>query len=140
MSNEPVVKAHGIVKELGQGAGKVKALKGVSLELQPGELTLLMGPSGSGKTTLLSILGCILTPTEGTLSIAGEATEGLSPEGLADLRRRHVGFVFQSYNLFPTLNAIENVRPVSYTHLTLPRALTTASIHPDCTPSQAPVT
>ena len=110
MSNEPVVKAHGIVKELGQGAGKVKALKGVSLELQPGELTLLMGPSGSGKTTLLSILGCILTPTEGTLSIAGEATEGLSPEGLADLRRRHVGFVFQSYNLFPTLNAIENVR------------------------------
>ncbi len=110
MSNEPVVKAHGIVKELGQGAGKVKALKGVSLELQPGELTLLMGPSGSGKTTLLSILGCILTPTEGTLSIAGESTEGLSPEGLADLRRRHVGFVFQSYNLFPTLNAIENVR------------------------------
>ncbi len=110
MSNEPVVKAHGIVKELGQGAGKVRALKGVSLELQPGELTLLMGPSGSGKTTLLSILGCILTPTEGTLSVAGESTEGLSPEGLADLRRRHVGFVFQSYNLFPTLNAIENVR------------------------------
>ena len=110
MSNEPVVKAHGIVKELGQGAGKVRALKGVSLELQPGELTLLMGPSGSGKTTLLSILGCILTPTEGTLSVAGESTEGLTPEGLADLRRRHVGFVFQSYNLFPTLNAIENVR------------------------------
>jgi putative ABC transport system ATP-binding protein len=110
MTTEPVVKAHGIVKELGQGAGKVRALKGVSLELQAGELTLLMGPSGSGKTTLLSILGCILTPTEGTLSIAGEATTGLSPEGLADLRRRHVGFVFQSYNLFPTLNAIENVR------------------------------
>ena len=110
MTTKPVVKAHGIVKELGQGAGKVRALKGVSLELQPGELTLLMGPSGSGKTTLLSILGCILTPTEGSLSIAGETTEGLSPEGLADLRRRHVGFVFQSYNLFPTLNAIENVR------------------------------
>lgn len=110
MSIEPVVKADGIVKELGQGAGMVRALKGVSLDLQPGELTLLMGPSGSGKTTLLSILGCILTPTEGTLSIAGESTEGLSPEGLADLRRRHVGFVFQSYNLFPTLNALENVR------------------------------
>jgi len=110
MSVQPIVSVHGIVKELGQGAGKVRALKGVSLELNPGELTLLMGPSGSGKTTLLSILGCILTPTEGHIKIAGEATDGLSPEGLADLRRRHVGFIFQSYNLFPTLNAIENVR------------------------------
>jgi putative ABC transport system ATP-binding protein len=110
MSIQPIVKVHGIVKELGQGASKVRALKGVSLSLNPGELTLLMGPSGSGKTTLLSILGCILTPTEGRISMAGEATDGLSPEGLADLRRRHVGFVFQSYNLFPTLNAIENVR------------------------------
>ena len=110
MSLKPVVEANDIVKELGQGAGMVRALKGVSLNLNPGELTLLMGPSGSGKTTLLSILGCILTPTEGSIKIAGEATEGLDPEGLADLRRRHVGFVFQSYNLFPTLNALENVR------------------------------
>ena len=113
MSIQPVVKVEGIVKELGQGAGKVRALKGVSMTLNPGELTLLMGPSGSGKTTLLSILGCILTPTEGSVTIAGESTEGLSPEGLADLRRRHVGFVFQSYNLFATLNALENVRLVT---------------------------
>ncbi len=110
MSIEPVVEADSIVKELGQGAAMVRALKGVTLSLNPGELTLLMGPSGSGKTTLLSILGCILTPTEGTVTIAGEKTEGLSAEGLANLRRRHVGFVFQSYNLFPTLNALENVR------------------------------
>jgi putative ABC transport system ATP-binding protein len=85
-------------------------LKGVSLTLNPGELTLLMGPSGSGKTTLLSIMGCMLSPTSGSLSIAGESTDGLSPEQLAALRRRHVGFIFQSYNLFPTLSAEENVR------------------------------
>ena len=106
----PVLVARDITKELGRGAGLVKALKGVGLELFPGELTLLMGPSGSGKTTLLSILGCILAPTSGKLSIAGQQTEGLNPEALAELRRRHVGFIFQGYNLFPTLNAEENVR------------------------------
>ncbi len=76
----------------------------------PGELTLLMGPSGSGKTTLLSILGCILSPTSGEVKIAGHSTAGLGPEELAELRRKHIGFIFQSYNLFPTLNAVENVR------------------------------
>jgi putative ABC transport system ATP-binding protein len=105
-----VLEARDIVKELGHGAGKVRALKGVSLQLNVGELTLLMGPSGSGKTTLLSILGCILTPTSGTLTVAGQSTGGLKPEALAELRRRHVGFIFQSYNLFPTLTAEENVR------------------------------
>jgi putative ABC transport system ATP-binding protein len=105
-----VLEARDIVKELGHGAGKVRALKGVNLTLNAGELTLLMGPSGSGKTTLLSILGCILAPTKGTLSIAGQSTAGLSPERLADLRRRNIGFIFQSYNLFPTLSAEENVR------------------------------
>ena len=94
---------------LGCGAAEVKALKGVNLELMPGELTLLMGPSGSGKTTLLSILGCILSPTDGLADVAGHSTEGLDAEGLADLRRRHVGFVFQAYNLVPTLTALENV-------------------------------
>ena len=109
MSEQPILEAANIVKFLGTGAAEVKALKGVSLELMPGELTLLMGPSGSGKTTLLSILGCILTPTEGTLRIGPHKATGLSSEGLADLRRRHVGFVFQSYNLVPTLTAAENV-------------------------------
>ena len=109
-TNDVVLEARDIVKELGQGAGKVRALKGVNLGLNTGELTLLMGPSGSGKTTLLSILGCILTPTEGTLLVAGQPTAGLDPEELAALRRRHMGFVFQAYNLFPTLTAEENVR------------------------------
>jgi putative ABC transport system ATP-binding protein len=105
-----VLDARDIVKDLGHGAGRVRALKGVSLRLNVGELTLLMGPSGSGKTTLLSILGCILTPTAGSLSVAGRPTAGLAPEALAELRRRHIGFIFQSYNLFPTLTAEENVR------------------------------
>jgi putative ABC transport system ATP-binding protein len=108
-SGPSLLRASNIVKVLGTGAGEVRVLKGVSLELKPGELTLLMGPSGSGKTTLLSILGCILTPTSGELEIAGQSTAGLSAEGLADLRRHHVGFVFQSYNLFPTLTATQNI-------------------------------
>lgn len=110
MSRSPVLEARHIVKELGEGAGKVMALKGISLTLFPGELTLLMGPSGSGKTTLLSILGCILSPSSGSLKIAGQAADGLASESLADLRRKHVGFIFQSYNLFPTLSALDNVK------------------------------
>jgi putative ABC transport system ATP-binding protein len=105
-----VLEASGVVKVLGSGAGQVKALAGVDLALRRGELALLMGPSGSGKTTLLSILGCMMTPTEGTLSVSGRATRGLGTEALAKLRREHVGFVFQSYHLFPTLTALENVR------------------------------
>jgi putative ABC transport system ATP-binding protein len=69
-----------------------------------------MGPSGSGKTTLLSILGCMLTPTEGTVRVCGHSTDGAGPEDLALLRRKHVGFVFQSFHLFPTLSATDNVR------------------------------
>ena len=110
MKREPVLQARNVVKQLGKGAGMVTALKGVSLSLMPGELTLLMGPSGSGKTTLLSILGCIMTPTSGEVRIAGHPVAGLDAEQLATLRRDHIGFIFQSYNLFPTLTALENVR------------------------------
>ena len=109
MSQAVVLEAIDIVKELGEGAGKVLALKGVSLTLRTGELTLLMGPSGSGKTTLLSILGCILTPTSGTVRICGETLNNLDVEQLANLRRRHIGYIFQSYNLFPHKTALENV-------------------------------
>lgn len=107
---KPILVARNIKKELGKGAGRVLALRGVDMTLRPGELTLLMGPSGSGKTTLLSILGCILAPTSGTIKIANDETASLNPEELAELRRRHIGYIFQSYNLFPTLNALENVR------------------------------
>jgi len=107
---EPLLEAVNVAKDLGSGAAKVAALKGVSLALNAGELTLLMGPSGSGKTTLLSILGCMLTPTGGTVRVCGHSTAGLGPEELALLRREHVGFVFQSFHLFPALSATDNVR------------------------------
>jgi len=104
-----LLQAAGITKVFGSGAGEVRPLKGIDLQLYAGELTLLMGPSGSGKTTLLSILGCILSPTDGQLEVAGNSTTGQDAEGLANIRRRHVGFVFQGYNLFPTMTARENV-------------------------------
>jgi len=106
----PLLDADNVVKVLGSGAGRVEALRGVSLSLPGGQLTLLMGPSGSGKTTLLSILGCMLSPTSGTVRVVGKTTAGANPEQLAELRRKHVGFVFQTYHLFPTLTAEENIR------------------------------
>jgi putative ABC transport system ATP-binding protein len=108
--SEPVIEAVDVVRFLGEGAGQVQALKGVSLAVAGGELTLLMGPSGSGKTTLLSVLGCMLTPTSGTVRVGGQVTAGRGPEELAKLRREHIGFIFQSYHLFPTLTATDNVR------------------------------
>jgi putative ABC transport system ATP-binding protein len=109
---KPIVEAVDVVKVLGSGATQVEALRGVCLSVSGGELTLLMGPSGSGKTTLLSVLGCILTPTRGSVRVHGNSTEGLGSEELASIRRNNVGFVFQSYHLFPTLTAAENVRLV----------------------------
>jgi putative ABC transport system ATP-binding protein len=106
----PVIEVIDAVKFLGEGPARVHALKGVSVAVAGGELTLLMGPSGSGKTTLLSILGCMLTPSSGTVRVNGHDTEGVRPEALARLRREHIGFVFQSFHLFPTLTALDNVR------------------------------
>ncbi|MGZ3621404.1 MAG: ABC transporter ATP-binding protein [Candidatus Binataceae bacterium] len=108
--SEFIVEAKGVTKVLGRGAAQVYALKDINLSLRSGELTVLMGPSGSGKTTLLSVLGCILTPTSGTVRVCGRATEEADAEALAKLRRDHIGFVFQSYRLFPTLTATENIQ------------------------------
>ena len=107
---ETVMEAVDVVKVLGRGPSQVQALSGVSLALAGGELTLLIGPSGSGKTTLLSILGCILSPTSGTVRVCGESTAKMQPEDMARIRRNHIGFIFQSYHLFPTLTAVDNVR------------------------------
>jgi len=105
-----IIEAVNIAKILGQGAGRVKALDGINLNLRRGELVLLMGPSGCGKTTLLSVLGCMLSPTRGMVRLLGHSISQLGPEQLARLRREHVGFVFQSYHLFSTLSALDNVR------------------------------
>ncbi len=109
---QPLIEAVDVVKVLGSGAGQVQALKGISLTLQGKELTLLMGPSGSGKTTLLSVLGCMLSPTQGTVRVLGQCTQGLAAEELAEIRRKNIGFIFQSYHLFPTLNVRDNVQLV----------------------------
>ena len=106
----PMIEVRDLTKTYGTGEAAIRALDRVDLDVQAGELVLLTGPSGSGKTTLLSILGCILTPTEGALWVAKQPTAGLRPEELARLRRRHIGFIFQSYNLFETLTAEQNVR------------------------------
>jgi putative ABC transport system ATP-binding protein len=108
--NAPVIEAIDLVQFLGAGPGRVQALNGVSLSLAGGQLVLLMGPSGSGKTTLLSVLGCMLRPTAGTVLVGGRSTAGARPSELAEIRRDHVGFVFQTYHLFPTLSVADNVR------------------------------
>jgi putative ABC transport system ATP-binding protein len=107
---ETVMEAVDVVKILGRGPGQVQALRGVSLALAGGELTLLIGPSGSGKTTLLSILGCMLSPTSGTVRVCGQSTAQMQPEDMTTVRRNHIGFIFQSYHLFPTLTVQDNVR------------------------------
>jgi putative ABC transport system ATP-binding protein len=104
-----VLEASDVTKVFDEGAHKVEVLKGVSMRVAPGEVVALEGPSGSGKTTLLSIMGCILTPTGGHVSIAGERVAHDRPDSLRGVRRRSIGFVFQQYNLFPALSAVENV-------------------------------
>jgi putative ABC transport system ATP-binding protein len=104
-----VLEARQVSKTFEEGANRVEVLKGVSLAVGKGEVVALEGPSGSGKTTLLSILGCILTPTAGEVVVAGERITSDRPDVLRDVRRRSIGFVFQQYNLFPALSAVENV-------------------------------
>jgi len=103
------ISVHGVAKVFGEGTAAVRALDGVHLEVARGELVLLMGPSGSGKTTLLSVMGCILQPTSGSVRINGREVTGLGENDLPAVRLAHIGFVFQGFNLFPTLTAAENV-------------------------------
>jgi putative ABC transport system ATP-binding protein len=107
--NPSVLQVADIRKTFEEGAQKVEVLKGVSMEVAPGEVVALEGPSGSGKTTLLSIMGCILTPSSGDVRVAGLSVPQDQPARLREVRRRSIGFVFQQFNLFPALTALENV-------------------------------
>jgi putative ABC transport system ATP-binding protein len=106
---DAVVRADDVTKSFSEGSEVVPVLKGVSLAVGRGEVVALEGPSGSGKTTLLSILGCIMTPTSGRVTVDGEEVDTDRPDRLPRVRRRAIGFVFQQYNLIPALTARENV-------------------------------
>jgi putative ABC transport system ATP-binding protein len=103
------VEARAITKIYGQGRAEVRALGGVDLSVERGEMVAIMGPSGSGKSTLLHIVGALDSPTSGTIAVAGQRYDGLDDAGLTRLRRDHIGFVFQFFNLLPSLTAAENV-------------------------------
>src|SRR6266498_316051 len=105
----PVIEVRKLTKIYAHGEAAMRALDGVDLDVHPGQLVLLMGPSGSGKTTLLSIMGCILEATSGSVRIHGREIVGLPQKALPKLRLDHLGFVFQGFNLFPTLTAAQNV-------------------------------
>jgi putative ABC transport system ATP-binding protein len=115
---EPLISLKGVVKSYRRGRQTAEVLHNLDLEVQGGEFLALMGPSGSGKTTLLNLIGGLDRPTDGEVVVAGEHIDDLTGGGLAKWRSRHVGFVFQFYNLMPTLSAERNVElPLLLTHL-----------------------
>lgn len=106
------ITARGVEMVFQSGTERFQALKGIDLEVQHGDIQLLMGPSGSGKTTMLSILAGILTPTSGSVCLLGSEITSLSRDELAQFRLENIGFIFQNFNLFPALTAAENIELV----------------------------
>jgi putative ABC transport system ATP-binding protein len=103
------VETHQLVKVFGEGETEVRALDGVDFTVAPGEFVAVMGPSGSGKSTLLHVLGALESATSGTVAVGGRNYEGLDDRELTRIRRHHIGFVFQFFNLLTSLSALENV-------------------------------
>jgi putative ABC transport system ATP-binding protein len=108
-SERAVVAAHDVVRRYGDGDSAVDALRGVSVDITRGRLTAVMGPSGSGKSTLMHILAGLDRPTSGEVTVAGVEISGLDDDELTQLRRDHIGFIFQFFNLLPMLTAAENI-------------------------------
>lgn len=105
---------NGIKKHYGEGESRVEVLNGIDIEVNKGEIVVLLGPSGSGKSTLLNIIGGIDDADEGYISIDGEKTADMNEKRLTQYRRKHLGYVFQMYNLIPNLNIKENVETGAY--------------------------
>lgn len=103
-----------IKRSFGEGESKVEVLKGIDLEIEKGEFCVLLGPSGSGKSTLLNIIGGIDRADSGSISINGEKTEDMKEKAMTKYRRKHLGYIFQMYNLIPNLNIKENVEVGAY--------------------------
>src|SRR5579863_7881474 len=117
-NNDPLVSVDGVEKVFHRGSEDIHVLRDLHLQVPAGQFLALMGPSGSGKSTLLNLIGGLDHPTRGTVSISGERVDGLSDHKLAAWRARHIGFVFQLYNLLPVLTAERNVElPLLLTHL-----------------------
>jgi putative ABC transport system ATP-binding protein len=108
-SNGTVIRMDGIRKVYDTGKVKVEALRGIDLQIGHGELVAIIGPSGSGKSTLMNLIGCLDTPTDGSYELQGRRVAGLKKEDLAAIRNRHVGFVFQNFNLLPQISTFENI-------------------------------
>ena len=104
-----IVELRDICKDYYQGKEPVRVLKHVNLTVEKGDYLAIMGPSGSGKTTLMNLIGCLDTPTSGSYHLDGKDLLGLSENALADIRNRHIGFVFQSFHLLPKMDALDNV-------------------------------
>jgi putative ABC transport system ATP-binding protein len=111
----PVIDLHGVTKTYRTGSLEVQAVRGVTLSIMPGEYVAVMGPSGSGKSTLMHILGCLDPLTTGSFWLAGQDVSRMSEDELAEVRNRRIGFVFQQFNLLPSLSAWRNVElPLCY--------------------------
>ena len=105
----PILKLTDICKDYQQGKEPVRVLKNINLTVERGEYLAIMGPSGSGKTTLMNIIGCLDVPTSGTYELDGKDLHNLSDNDLAEIRNKHLGFVFQSFHLMPKMDALDNV-------------------------------